>query len=148
MSREIESDEFAMTVENILELIGERATKRMPEVIGTGTRRTATYWRRRAKKLWGEKTNKTYRKGGKVYKVGKYSRSIRSHMVDKSVEHPAGEVGAPNMPGLPHLLENGHNRVGGGRVNGIEHIRPAAQDGFKYTIKLAENMLDEVLDES
>lgn len=148
MSREIESDRFAVTIEDILEKVGERATKRMPEVINAGTRRTATYWRRLAKKIWGEKTNKTYRKGGKVYKVGKYSRSIRSHMVDTSVEHPAGEVGAPNMPGLPHLLENGHNRVGGGRVRGIKHVDPAAKAGFKYTIELAEEMLGEVFDES
>lgn len=148
MSKTIDSDKFELTLKDILNNLGKRTSERTPEVIHAGIKKTASYWRRNARIIWGEKTGKTYRKNGKEYQVGKYSRSIRSHMLDDSPGNAVGEIGAPNMPGLPHLLEKGHARIGGGRVNGIEHIWPATVEGFDYTMELAKNMLDEVIRES
>lgn len=35
-------------------------------------------------------------------------------------------------PGLPHLLEKGHAKIGGGRTRAFPHVKPAAQRAFMY----------------
>lgn len=35
-------------------------------------------------------------------------------------------------PGLPHLLEKGHAKSGGGRTRAIKHVKPAADYAFKF----------------
>ena len=45
------------------------------------------------------------------------------------------------MPGLPHLLEFGHGKRGGGRVGGQPHIAPAEQSGEKQLLTDIERAL-------
>lgn len=97
------------------------------------------------------------RKGGKVAKeewaanargsfggTGRYAGSI-SMAMRESRTNPHVEVGSKELPGLPHLLEKGHARTGGGFVSGRQHIAPAADHAFDETMRLLDESIGEAL---
>ena len=67
--------------------------------------------------------------------TGEYAKSIRYRVKGEGRE-VQGHVYS-SKPGLPHLLEKGHAKVGGGKTRAIAHIAPAADDGFE----LCEQMI-------
>lgn len=139
--RDIDADRFASSLNSILDKVVNDVDERVPDAIRKGVRKGAVEWRRLARELFN---GHTYKKSGVTYETGRYAKSIRSHMLSNG-KKTQGEVGAPSMPGLPHLLEKGHARVGGGRVQGIEHISTAADIAFDYTELLVEKAIDGVI---
>lgn len=141
----VDADRFGRTIEDILSRVGRNVGDRLPAAIQKGVRRGAVEWRRQIRDKF--KTGREYRKHGETYQIGAYSKSIRSHMLSKSGSRPSGEVGSPKMPGLAHLLENGHAKVGGGSVPAIPHIDPAADAAFEATVEYVDEAVAEALDD-
>lgn len=61
--------------------------------------------------------------------TGKYAKGW-SYTTKGKRKAVFAEIGNRDMPGLAHLLEKGHAKVGGGRVAAIPHIDPVAQEVF------------------
>ena len=106
------ADRFMADLQSILDNVQEAADESLKAGVKAGAELARDEWQAGAPK-----------------NTGGYAKSIRYR-----VEGDGREVQAhvySTKPGLPHLLEKGHAKVGGGRTRAIEHIAPAADDGFE-----------------
>ena len=60
-------------------------------------------------------------------RTGRYAKSWSVKKTDETTNSLQVTVHSRNRYMLTHLLENGHAKRGGGRVNGIPHIAPAEE---------------------
>lgn len=134
MTKSVSPDKFQKELKQMFGNLERRSEEDLNESIETGLKFGVKMWRKKAEeKGWGSgDSGHKYHKHGKSYHTGRYIRSIRSHMTSKG-ETPSGEIGAPKMPGLAHLLEFGHASPGGGSVRPKVHVAPAADVTFEYT---------------
>lgn len=73
-----------------------------------------------------------YAKGWTSAVTLKNSRFVRVHVYNK------------NAPQISHLLEHGHAKANGGRVEGIPHIAPAEEKAVKTFTRKVEEALSQV----
>ena len=71
---------------------------------------------------------------------GRYKKSWKSKTLSETAETLDVVVYAGDYQ-ISHLLENGHAKRGGGRVEGIPHIKPAEEKGEKELVKKIEEAL-------
>lgn len=117
MSNEVvDAENFAAALSAVLDRIDETVTDGRQDVVREGAKT--------ARKEWSSNARSSF--GG----TGRYASSISYKVKDEAGETYA-DIGSATLPGLPHLLEKGHAKVGGGRVAGRPHIAPAADTAFE-----------------
>lgn len=77
-------------------------------------------------------------------KTGRYAKSL-SYKVKGHGMKVSGEVGSKTLPGLVHLLEKGHAKVGGGRTRAFPHMAPGYDEGAPAFEKKLLEGVDRVL---
>lgn len=162
----ISADAFGITVTQILDRLGTNVQAFTPPAVEAALQVGEEAWKSNARAVlsqsysrggWGKirggsngitryKSGK--RKGeiksiswyGKVYKTGKYARSIHHHLMSSGGPVTEGEIGSPSLPGLAHLLEKGHG--GPGPAGAHQHIAQA----YETAAKKLENGVDEAVE--
>ncbi len=109
-------DEFSREIEQIVGEVADGVDSRMPQALS----QSLQLGKRRVK------ANAAQFKGS-----GAYARGWSARRDPDGRGSYVGHIYNKDLPGLPHLLEKGHAKVGGGRVEGREHIAPAAEDAFE-----------------
>lgn len=108
----VEEDEFASALSEIFGDIADAADEAVFQCVRDSAKEGRDEWKRNAAshgwKYGRHVTYRTLRKGG-----------VEGHIYSRK-------------PGLPHLLEKGHAKIGGGRTRAIEHVKPAADYAFRY----------------
>ena len=74
-------------------------------------------------------------------RTGRYAKSWKSKVTGESSNALTVTVYS-SVPGLPHLLEHGHAKRGGGRVRAIPHIAPAEEAAEEKLLKDIEKALE------
>ena len=97
-----------------------------------------------AVKKTGKKALKVVRKKAPV-QSGEYKKNWRAKEVQGGVFGSQTSVIIHNKKDyrLVHLLENGHQKVSGGRVEGIPHVRPAYQEAERTLPVLTAQAIEE-----
>lgn len=123
----VDVDAFGSTISGILGELADKVGDSMPDVVREGAKVGRREWRANA-----------------PVDTGAYAKTI-TYRVKKTSDGATAEIGSSTMPGLPHLLEKGHAKVGGGRVAARVHIAPAAEDAFDATEEAAEKAVEEAI---
>lgn len=111
MARLITIDQFASSIHDILEKYGDEINENMDEAVKAVSRKGAQAVKSAASSTFN----------GNKYASGWTSKTETG----RTSSH--GTIYNRTVPGLPHLLENGHAMRGGGRVAGRPHIKPVEE---------------------
>lgn len=131
--RGVELDEFTVVLSDDLERMFDNITKGSRECV----RKACVAGRKVAR---DKAISAGFKDSGLKKRYGKnYAESLSYHTSKQGSGKFVGEVGSKMYPGLVHLLEKGHARVGGGSVAGRPHMIYGKKEADKV-------LVDEILD--
>lgn len=130
MARAVNVDQFTYIIKNILNDVRVHMNAGMPKAVQASVRKGR------------RETVANISTSGIKSHTGKYASGWATRTKRDSSEKTTGVVYNKVVPGLPHLLEKGHAKVGGGRVAGHEHIAPAAETAFEDFEERIKRLVD------
>lgn len=116
-------DKLSAAISDVLEAYGDELQENIGEAVKTVSKKGAQAVRQAAQQTFG---------GSGAYARGWTSRAETGRVSAQ------GFIYNKDLPGLPHLLENGHAKRGGGRVPGRARIKPVEEEIVKDFIKAVE----------
>ena len=112
MGKKTPADKLADSIEKILQEYRDDVVKDTGQLAKDFAKKGAKAVRDNARSTFGG-TGKYANGWTSTYESGRFSSQ--------------GIIYNKDVPGLPHLLENGHAKRGGGRVQGRSHIAPVEE---------------------
>lgn len=122
-------ENFAAEINKALDKYAEDVTLDVADVCKEVGKKGAT--------LLKNKSNETFKARSGVRRYGSYW----TYTVDESHRLKTTVTIHNLKPGLPHLLENGHAKRGGGRVAGRPHIAPVEEEVIRTVESEVERRL-------
>lgn len=111
MAKRTPIDKLSSSIDKILDEYGDAVSENVSEVIQGAAKAGVKALKEQSRSTFGG--SGAYAKGWK----SKYEES----------RNTSGAILYNAKPGLPHLLEKGHAKRGGGRVEGKAHIAPVEE---------------------
>jgi len=109
----VEEDEFAAAMAEIFGDIVAASDEAVFQCVHDALELGRNEWRRNAKS-YGWKYGRFV-----TYRALRLKHGVEGHIYSRKA-------------GLPHLLEKGHAKIGGGRTAAYVHVKPAAEYAFRY----------------
>ena len=128
-SRTVGPDAFARTLEDMLGEVTDKMADELPKAVSASAR------------LGREKVVENASRVVESHS-GRYLAGWANRRKTEGRLKVTGYVYNRDVPGLAHLLEKGHAKVGGGRVAARVHIAPAAEEAFDEFERRIERAVD------
>lgn len=113
MARKVSADAFSSAISKVLAQYSDNVKENLGEITKALAKRGAKEVKAKSKTTFGGS--------------GKYANGWTSRF-DTGRFSAQGTIYNGAVPGLPHLLENGHANRGGGRTPGRAHIKPVEEE--------------------
>lgn len=120
----VEEDQFAAALSEIFGDIADASEEALFQCVHDSLVEGRDKWRQNAAKQKAKYHKGNWRYGKHVtYRTLRKKYGVEGHIFSRKA-------------GMPHLLEKGHAKIGGGKTRAVEHVKPAADYAFDYARRM------------